>query len=60
MPWDAIPGVEEGLKKSRLLPQCLSIITDTVPVSLPMELSSAISVSLNALSYSGRCSRHIA
>lgn len=43
-------GVEMGRKKSKLLLDCILIITSVVPPELPMELSLAVNSSLVALS----------
>ncbi|CED85345.1 endoplasmic reticulum ca-transporting p-type atpase [Phaffia rhodozyma] len=45
-----IHGVEKGMKKSKLLLDCVLIITSVVPPELPMELSMAVNASLAALS----------
>ncbi|KAI8364729.1 putative SPF1-P-type ATPase [Radiomyces spectabilis] len=45
-----IKGVESGRKKSKLLLDCILIITSVVPPELPMELSLAVNSSLVALS----------
>jgi hypothetical protein len=49
-----ISGIERGLKKSKLLLDCVLIITSVVPPELPMELSLAVNASLVALSKFGR------
>lgn len=43
-------GLERNLKKSKLLLDCILIITSVVPPELPMELSLAVNASLVALS----------
>lgn len=43
-------GVEQDRKRSKLLLDCVIIITSVVPPELPMELSLAVNASLVALS----------
>lgn len=45
-----VKGIERNLKKSKLLLDCILIITSVVPPELPMELSLAVNASLVALS----------
>ncbi|KAJ4464911.1 hypothetical protein C8J55DRAFT_589866 [Lentinula edodes] len=45
-----IKGIERDLKKSKLLLDCVLMITRVVPPELPMELSLAVNASLVALS----------
>ncbi|GJJ12990.1 hypothetical protein Clacol_007239 [Clathrus columnatus] len=47
-------GIERGLKKGKLLLDCVLIITSVVPPELPMELSLAVNASLVALSKLGK------
>ena len=49
-----ILGIERNLKKSKLLLDCVLIVTSVVPPELPMELSLAVNASLVALSKFGK------
>ena len=49
-----VPGIERDLKKSKLLLDCILIVTSVVPPELPMELSLAVNTSLVALSKFGQ------
>lgn len=49
-----ISGIERNLKKSKLLLDCVLIVTSVVPPELPMELSLAVNASLVALSKFGK------
>lgn len=46
-------GVEHDRKRTKLLLDCVIIITSVVPPELPMELSMAVNASLVALSKYG-------
>jgi cation-transporting ATPase 13A1 len=49
-----ILGIERNLKKSKLLLDCVLIVTSVVPPELPMELSLSVNASLVALSKFGK------
>lgn len=49
-----VKGVEEDRKRTKLLLDCVIIITSVVPPELPMELSLAVNGSLVALSKLGK------
>ena len=48
-----VTGIERGMKKSKLLLDCVLVVTSVVPPELPMELSLAVNASLVALSKYG-------
>lgn len=54
-----IKGVENGRKRSKLLLDCILIITSVVPPELPMELSMAVNSSLVALAKFGKSKNEI-
>lgn len=54
-----IKGVENDRKRTKLLLDCVIIITSVVPPELPMELSLAVNGSLVALSKLGKLCDHI-